>query len=100
MGCSAWLATVFKGCQSVRSLNESSGFTVKVHISMARFYEQLAAALAENQPFALALISGIKGSSPQRIGAKALFFPGRQNRRHARRRLSRSRGPRPRPKSA
>ena len=42
---------------------------------MARFYEQLAAALAENQPFALALISGTKGSSPQRIGAKALFFP-------------------------
>ena len=42
---------------------------------MARFYEQLAAALAENQPFTLALISGIKGSSPQRIGAKALFFP-------------------------
>ena len=41
---------------------------------MARFYEQLAAALAENQPFTLALISGIKGSSPQRIGAKALFF--------------------------
>ncbi len=74
MGCSAWLATVFKGCQSVRSLNESSGFTVKVHISMARFYEQLAAALAENQPFTLALISGVKGSSPQRIGAKALFF--------------------------
>ena len=26
------------------------------------------------QPFALALISGTKGSSPQRIGAKALFF--------------------------
>ena len=42
---------------------------------MARFYEQLAAALAENQPFVLALISGTKGSSPQRIGAKALFFP-------------------------
>ena len=41
---------------------------------MARFYEQLAAALAGNQPFTLALISGIKGSSPQRIGAKALFF--------------------------
>jgi xanthine dehydrogenase accessory factor len=41
---------------------------------MARFYEQLAAALAENQPFTLALISGVKGSSPQRIGAKALFF--------------------------
>jgi xanthine dehydrogenase accessory factor len=41
---------------------------------MARFYEQLADALAENQPFTLALISGVKGSSPQRIGAKALFF--------------------------
>ena len=42
---------------------------------MARFYEQLVAALAENRPFALALISGVKGSSPQRVGAKALFFP-------------------------
>lgn len=42
---------------------------------MPRFYEQLVAALEENQPFALALISGTKGSSPQRIGAKALFFP-------------------------
>src|SRR5579862_2938246 len=41
---------------------------------MARFYEQLAAALAEKLPFTLALISGIKGSSPQRVGAKALFF--------------------------
>ena len=42
---------------------------------MTRFYEQLAAALAEKKPFVLALISGTKGSSPQRIGAKALFFP-------------------------
>jgi xanthine dehydrogenase accessory factor len=42
---------------------------------MTRFYDQLAAALAENRPFALALISGVKGSSPQRAGAKALFFP-------------------------
>jgi xanthine dehydrogenase accessory factor len=42
---------------------------------MPRFYEQLAAALSENRPFALALISGTKGSSPQRLGAKALFFP-------------------------
>jgi xanthine dehydrogenase accessory factor len=41
---------------------------------MPRFYEQLVAALAENQPFTLALISGVKGSSPQRLGAKALFF--------------------------
>jgi hypothetical protein len=36
---------------------------------MARFYEQLVAALAENRPFCLALISGVKGSSPQRAGA-------------------------------
>ena len=42
---------------------------------MARFYKQLVAALTGNQPFVLALISGTKGSSPQRIGAKALFFP-------------------------
>jgi xanthine dehydrogenase accessory factor len=41
---------------------------------MPHFYEQLAAALGEDQPFALALISGVKGSSPQRTGAKALFF--------------------------
>ena len=41
---------------------------------MARFYEQLAAALNEGRPFALAVISGVKGSSPQRQGAKALFF--------------------------
>jgi xanthine dehydrogenase accessory factor len=40
---------------------------------MARIYEQLAA--AGNQPFALALIAATKGSSPQRKGAKAMFFP-------------------------
>jgi len=39
---------------------------------VARFYEQLAA--AADQPFALALIAGTKGSSPQRAGAKAIFF--------------------------
>ena len=38
---------------------------------MPRIYEALAAA---DQPFALALIAGTKGSSPQRTGAKALFF--------------------------
>jgi xanthine dehydrogenase accessory factor len=39
-------------------------------------YEQLAAAAAAaNRPFALALIAGTKGSSPQRAGAKAIFFP-------------------------
>lgn len=39
---------------------------------MPRIYEALAVA---DQPFALALIAGTKGSSPQRTGAKALFFP-------------------------
>lgn len=40
-------------------------------------YQQLATASAAsaNQPFALALIAGTKGSSPQRAGAKAIFFP-------------------------
>ena len=42
---------------------------------MQRFYEQLAAVVEQKRPFVLALISGTKGSSPQRIGAKALFFP-------------------------
>jgi xanthine dehydrogenase accessory factor len=41
---------------------------------MPRFYDQLSAALAEGEPFALGIISGIKGSSPQKKGAKALFF--------------------------
>jgi xanthine dehydrogenase accessory factor len=42
---------------------------------MQQFYEQLAAVAEEKRPFALAVISGTKGSSPQRVGAKALFFP-------------------------
>lgn len=41
---------------------------------MKHFYEQLVAALESDQPFTLALITGVKGSSPQRLGAKALFF--------------------------
>jgi len=41
---------------------------------MARFFDHLPTALAEGQPFALGIISGIKGSSPQKKGAKALFF--------------------------
>src|SRR5437762_3998031 len=42
--------------------------------SMPRFFEYLPRALAEGQPFALGIISGIKGSSPQKKGAKALFY--------------------------
>lgn len=41
---------------------------------MPRFYDFLPGALAEGQPFALGVISRIKGSSPQKKGAKALFF--------------------------
>ncbi|MBM3835295.1 MAG: XdhC family protein [Verrucomicrobia bacterium] len=41
---------------------------------MSRFFDYLPAALAEGQPFALGIISSIKGSSPQKKGAKALFF--------------------------
>ena len=41
---------------------------------MPRFFDFLPDALAEGQPFALGIISGIKGSSPQKKGAKALFF--------------------------
>src|SRR5256714_15579568 len=41
---------------------------------MARFFDYLPGALSEGQPFALGIISGIKGSSPQKKGAKALFY--------------------------
>ncbi|MBU6399388.1 MAG: XdhC family protein [Verrucomicrobia bacterium] len=41
---------------------------------MPRFFDLLTLALAEGQPFALGIISDIKGSSPQKKGAKALFF--------------------------
>src|SRR5919106_5588843 len=46
-----------------------------VTVIMPRFYSYLPTALDEGQPFALGIISGIKGSSPQKKGAKALFFP-------------------------
>jgi xanthine dehydrogenase accessory factor len=41
---------------------------------MAEFYELLAAAVNRGEPFALGIISSIKGSSPQKQGAKALFY--------------------------
>src|SRR5882762_8887754 len=41
---------------------------------MPRFFDYLPGALAEGRPFALGVISGIKGSSPQKMGAKALFY--------------------------
>ena len=41
---------------------------------MLPFREHLQQALAEGEPFALGIISRVKGSSPQKQGAKALFF--------------------------
>lgn len=41
---------------------------------MPRFYSLLPDELDRGEPFALGVISGVKGSSPQKLGAKALFF--------------------------
>ena len=41
---------------------------------MTQFLDHLLQALADGEPFALGVLSGIKGSSPQQQGAKALFF--------------------------
>ena len=38
-------------------------------------FQALADAARAGDPVALALISGVKGSSPQKVGAKALFYP-------------------------
>ena len=38
-------------------------------------FQALAEAAASGEKVALALISGVKGSSPQKVGAKALFYP-------------------------
>src|SRR6476620_7202369 len=37
-------------------------------------FEALAEAARTNEPVALGIISGVKGSSPQKVGAKALFY--------------------------
>src|SRR5689334_23062963 len=47
---------------------------MKYRSCMPRFYSYFPDVLASGQPFALGIISGIKGSSPQKKGAKALFF--------------------------
>ena len=38
-------------------------------------FQALADAARTDEPVALGIISGVKGSSPQKIGAKALFYP-------------------------
>jgi len=42
---------------------------------MVHFFEQVVRELERSPRFALGLISRVKGSSPQKEGAKALFFP-------------------------
>jgi xanthine dehydrogenase accessory factor len=41
-------------------------------------FQSLAAAARGGEPVALGIITGVKGSSPQKLGAKALFFPDRK----------------------
>jgi xanthine dehydrogenase accessory factor len=41
-------------------------------------FQSLAAAAAANQSVALGIITGVKGSSPQKLGAKAIFYPDRK----------------------
>src|SRR5438132_13346920 len=41
---------------------------------MESFFQSIVAAIDQKDSFALGIISGIKGSSPQKKGAKALFF--------------------------
>ena len=42
---------------------------------MVHFFQQVVAELERSPRFALGIISRVKGSSPQKQGAKALFFP-------------------------
>jgi xanthine dehydrogenase accessory factor len=42
---------------------------------MVHFFQQVVAAQPQNPRFALGIISCVKGSSPQKQGAKAVFFP-------------------------
>ena len=42
---------------------------------MVHFFQQVVSELGRSPRFALGLISRVKGSSPQKQGAKALFFP-------------------------
>src|SRR5437762_2387802 len=37
-------------------------------------FQELAQAASKGEPVALGIISGVKGSSPQKVGAKAIFY--------------------------
>jgi xanthine dehydrogenase accessory factor len=41
-------------------------------------FQSLAEAARNSEPVALGIITGVKGSSPQKLGAKALFYPDRK----------------------
>lgn len=41
-------------------------------------FQSLAAAAAAHEPVTLGIITGVSGSSPQKLGAKALFYPDRK----------------------
>jgi xanthine dehydrogenase accessory factor len=41
---------------------------------MAQFFHLVQAAVSRSESFALGIITGIRGSSPQKLGAKALFY--------------------------
>jgi xanthine/CO dehydrogenase XdhC/CoxF family maturation factor len=45
---------------------------------MNNLFQALAEAARTRQPVALGIINGVKGSSPQKLGAKALFYPDRK----------------------
>src|SRR5690242_7489274 len=40
----------------------------------APLFNELIAASGQSAPFVLGIIGGVKGSTPQKLGAKALFF--------------------------
>ncbi len=44
----------------------------------ASIFQSLAAAARKGAPVAFGIITGVKGSSPQKLGAKALFYPDRK----------------------
>lgn len=45
---------------------------------MKNLFQALAEAARANEPVALGIITGVTGSSPQKLGAKALFYPDRK----------------------
>ena len=51
---------------------------MSVSLSNLNLFAVLADCARRGEPVALGIISGVKGSSPQKLGAKALFFSDRR----------------------